>query len=75
LNLTTAHSIYFLGIGGVGMSALARYFKREGKVVYGYDRVASVITQGLEAEGIPVAFRPHVGRVEQADLVDRKSVV
>ena len=69
MNLQPHHTIYLLGIGGIGMSALARYFKREGKVVYGYDRTASVVTEALEAEGIPVFFQPNVGRIEQADLV------
>jgi UDP-N-acetylmuramate--alanine ligase len=43
---------YFLGIGGIGMSALARYFKHYGKEVQGYDKTSTVLTQELEKEGI-----------------------
>ena len=43
--------LYFLGIGGIGMSALARYFMHEGCAVAGYDRTATPLTAQLEAEG------------------------
>lgn len=48
--------IYLLGIGGIGMSALARYFHFIGKRVDGYDKTASVLTYDLEKEGIPVHY-------------------
>lgn len=48
--------IYFLGIGGIGMSALARYFKENGCIVSGYDRTPSKITAKLLSEGIDVHF-------------------
>jgi len=51
-----AKHIYFLGIGGIGMSALARYFHRIGKQVSGYDRASSVVTRALEAEGMKVYY-------------------
>ena len=47
---------YFLGIGGIGMSALARYFHRRGDTVSGYDRTPSPLTAELEAEGIAVHY-------------------
>lgn len=47
--------IYFLGIGGIGMSALARYFHTRGVSVCGYDRVPSSLTRALQAEGIGVS--------------------
>jgi len=47
---------YFLGIGGIGMSALARYFHRKGDVVSGYDRTPSPLTESLQAEGIDVHY-------------------
>ena len=46
------HTIYFIGIGGIGMSALAKYFHAVGKQVSGYDKVASAITEGLRNLGI-----------------------
>lgn len=53
-------NIYFLGIGGIGMSALARYFKAKGYAVAGYDRVASALTMELEAEQISVHYEDDV---------------
>lgn len=50
------HTIYFLGIGGIGMSALARYFKHRGALVAGYDRVATPLTKMLESEGMLVHY-------------------
>ena len=47
---------YFLGIGGIGMSALARYFHRRGDRVSGYDRTPSPLTAELEAEGIDIHY-------------------
>ncbi len=52
---TTKH-IHFIGIGGIGMSALARFWHHEGAVVTGSDREASLITEGLEALGISIAY-------------------
>src|SRR5690606_34497284 len=60
MNLKQAHNVYFIGIGGIGMSALARYFKFIGKNVAGYDRVASQITDGLIENGIAVHFEDNV---------------
>lgn len=50
------NNIFFLGIGGIGMSALARFFKHLGKSVYGYDKTPSNLTDELINEGIPVFF-------------------
>ena len=47
---------YFLGIGGIGMSALARYFKQRGDTVSGYDRTPSPLTEELEREGISIHY-------------------
>lgn len=51
---------YFLGIGGIGMSAIARYFKAKGYNVAGYDRTPSVLTHELEAEGIDVNYSDEI---------------
>ena len=50
------HKYYFIGIGGVGMSALARLCLRQGHQVVGYDKTASPITQSLEEEGIYITY-------------------
>ena len=52
----TENQIFFLGIGGIGMSALARYYRHEGYRVAGYDRTPSDLTHALEAEGIQVFY-------------------
>ena len=49
-------NVYFIGIGGIGMSAIARYFKRKGLEVSGYDRTPSDLTAALQDEGIGVHF-------------------
>lgn len=49
-------NIYFIGIGGIGMSAIARYYNAKGYAVSGYDRTPSPLTQALEAEGMKVHY-------------------
>lgn len=58
---------YFLGIGGIGMSALARYFVAKGNRVLGYDRTPSPLTQTLEAEGIEVQYDDSLELVKELD--------
>jgi len=48
--------IYFIGVGGIGMSAIARYFNLMGKVVAGYDRTPTVLTDTLEQEGVAIHY-------------------
>ena len=62
-------NIYFLGIGGIGMSALARYFLHEGKRVAGYDRTPSHLTDELAAEGAAIHFEDDVRRIP-AEFLD-----
>ncbi|MCR5351848.1 MAG: UDP-N-acetylmuramate--L-alanine ligase [Bacteroidales bacterium] len=52
----TYKNVYFIGIGGIGMSAIARYYKFKGCAVSGYDRTPSDLTHALEAEGIAVHY-------------------
>ena len=58
---------YFLGIGGIGMSALARYFAAKGARVLGYDRTPSPLTKELEAEGIAVQYDDSLDKVKELD--------
>nr|WP_293302783.1 UDP-N-acetylmuramate--L-alanine ligase [Allomuricauda sp.] len=60
MNVKDIHSVYFIGIGGIGMSALARYFHFIGKDVAGYDRTSTPITDGLVEKGIAVHFEDNV---------------
>ncbi len=54
------HSVYFLGIGGIGMSALARWFKHQGMPVGGYDRTATTLTRELMEEGMEIHFEDSI---------------
>ena len=64
------NSIYFIGIGGIGMSALARYFHSRGTRVSGYDKTASSITKELEQEGMNIHYEENVDLItKDAELV------
>mgnify|MGYP003681885723 CR=1 FL=1 len=65
MNLKDIHSVYFIGIGGIGMSALARYFKFVGKEVAGYDRTQTPITDELIEKGISVHFEDNVDLISE----------
>ncbi|MCE3228049.1 MAG: murC [Bacteroidetes bacterium] len=56
---------YFLGVGGIGMSALARYFKHYGKTVHGYDKTSTHLTSQLEKEGIVCHFSEEVNTLKK----------
>jgi UDP-N-acetylmuramate--alanine ligase len=62
-NLQNIKNVYFLGIGGIGMSALARYFKFSGRNVAGYDRTPTALTDALQKEGIDVHFEDDVRNI------------
>lgn len=51
-----ARTYYLIGIGGIGMSAIARYLKEEGNNVFGYDRVCTALTKELEQEGVEIVY-------------------
>lgn len=65
-------NVYFIGIGGIGMSALARFFRHEGYVVAGYDRVCSPLTDALEQEGISVHYEDNV-KLIPTEFLDRQT--
>jgi UDP-N-acetylmuramate--alanine ligase len=70
VDLNDIKKIYFIGIGGIGMSALARYFRFHGKEVSGYDRTSTTLTQQLEAEGIGVHYEDDPAHApKDADVV------
>lgn len=63
-------SVYFIGIGGIGMSAIARYFKSRGARVAGYDKTETALTKELKSEGIDVQFRDNADEApKDVDLV------
>ncbi|MDO6854549.1 UDP-N-acetylmuramate--L-alanine ligase [Cellulophaga lytica] len=65
MNLKNIHSVYFLGIGGIGMSALARYFKFIGKEVAGYDKTETTLTKELAASGIEIHYEDNVSLIPE----------
>lgn len=61
---------YFIGVGGIGMSAIARYFNSRGIEVFGYDRTLTQLTQQLENEGIKIHYEDDVSQIpDEIDLV------
>ena len=64
MNLENIHNIYFIGIGGIGMSALARYFKANNKRVAGYDKTQTEITNALTDLGVNVNFSDSVDSID-----------
>lgn len=74
-NLSHIQNYYFIGIGGIGMSALARFFKSQGKYVAGYDKTASVLTKELEAEGILVTFKDDISEIPKQFKDSEKTLV
>lgn len=67
--LTNIKNIYFIGIGGIGMSALARYFNTQGVLVSGYDKTPTALTEDLEKEGIRIHFEDDVNQIDKAATV------
>lgn len=67
--------IYFLGIGGIGMSALARYFYRRGYAVSGYDRTPSALTKELEEEGIAITYIDAEDQVQSLGLSGNDTLI
>ncbi len=67
MNFENIKTVYFIGIGGIGMSALARYFHAHGKKVSGYDKTPTVLTDELIGEGIEVHFE-----ADASEIVNRK---
>ncbi len=64
------YGLYFIGIGGIGMSAIARYFKAKGVDVSGYDKTQTALTKELEAEGIDIHYEENVTLIpKEVDMV------
>lgn len=66
MRLEEIKTVYFVGVGGIGMSALARYFMAKGKQVAGYDRTPSELTHCLEQEGAQIHYEDDVERIPEA---------
>ncbi|WP_373073930.1 Mur ligase domain-containing protein, partial [Zeaxanthinibacter enoshimensis] len=64
MNIKEIHNVYFIGIGGIGMSALARYFHFIGKEVGGYDKTPSPLTRELEEMGMIIHYTDEVSEIK-----------
>jgi UDP-N-acetylmuramate--alanine ligase len=75
MNLNQIHNVYFIGIGGIGMSALARYFKAIGRQVSGYDKTPSMLTSELIESGIDIHFEDNIGLIPKEYYVENTLVI
>ena len=75
MNLNQIHNVYFIGIGGIGMSALARYFKAIGKNVSGYDKTETELTKELQQLGISIHFEDRIDLIPADYYVENTLVI
>ena len=71
MNIKSFKNIYLIGIGGIGMSALARFFVTQNKNVFGYDKVKTSLTSELENQGIEISYSDNVKSIP--DLFKEKN--
>ena len=75
MNLNQIQNFYFIGIGGIGMSAIARYFVSLGKNVAGYDKTPSQITDDLSDLGVQIHFDDDIKNIPISFLNTEKTLV
>jgi len=75
MKLENLHSVYFMGIGGIGMSALARWFHANGFAVTGYDKTPTVLTEKLIEEGIAIHFEDNVNLIPEKVKNEREGAL
>ena len=63
MNVKNLHTVYFLGVGGIGMSAIARYFNSLDCKVVGYDKTKTILTEKLESEGVEIHYDENVNQI------------
>jgi UDP-N-acetylmuramate--alanine ligase len=63
MDFKNINAVYFVGAGGIGMSAIARYFMKKGLVVAGYDKTPSDLTHQLEKEGMIIHYEEDVEKI------------
>lgn len=66
MDLNNIQRVYFIGIGGIGMSAIARFFNEKGVQVSGYDRTSTALTKQLEAEGMQIHYTDDINLIDKA---------
>ncbi len=75
MNLNQIHNVYFIGIGGIGMSALARYFQNIGKHVSGYDKTPTRLTDELIAGGMDIHFEDSISLIPSEYYIENTLVI
>ena len=75
MNLNQIHNVYFIGIGGIGMSALARYFQNIGKNVSGYDKTSTMLTDELIAAGMSIHFEDNINLIPADYYIENTLVI
>ena len=75
MNAKDIHAVYFIGAGGIGMSAIARYFIKRGLVVAGYDKTPSDLTRQLECEGMLIHYEENLDEIPHACKQPQSSLI
>ncbi|WP_278034093.1 UDP-N-acetylmuramate--L-alanine ligase [Flavobacterium nitratireducens] len=75
MNLNQIQNVFFIGIGGIGMSALARYFKYIGKNVFGYDKTPTILTNELIDSGIDIHFEDEINLIPKDYFIENTLVI
>ena len=75
MNINTIKSVYFIGAGGIGMSALVRYFLSKGKEVAGYDRTQSELTEELIKEGANIHYKENISLIPDSCKIKKDTLV
>ncbi|WP_395044320.1 UDP-N-acetylmuramate--L-alanine ligase [Flavobacterium sp.] len=75
MNLNQIHNVYFIGIGGIGMSALARYFQNIGKNVSGYDKTPTMLTDELLTGGMNIHFEDNISEIPTDYYIENTLVI
>ena len=75
MNIPQIQNVFFIGIGGIGMSALARHFKTLGKNVVGYDKTPSVLTAELVSDGIDIHFTDEISLIPTDFYIENTLVI
>jgi UDP-N-acetylmuramate--alanine ligase len=75
MNLNQIHSVFLIGIGGIGMSALARYFNSKSIPVFGYDLTSSPLTKEMESNGISITYADNVEEINSSIKANKENIL
>ena len=75
MNLNNINTVYFVGVGGIGMSALARYFNAIGIAVFGYDLTSTPLTKKMESNGITIVYEDNANKIPTSIIEDKENTL